>query len=169
MGCTAASQPPKAVQLQRSHWLCCLLAARLPRAYVATCTKLALCHEMMPPDRIAPDHACRLKKASAWHAELGQGAFGKVQLAVNIATGEQVAIKFVERGHGITKFVAREVMNHSKLLHPHIVQFKEVWHRQCCRSLLRLACSSPAVPGPAFKMRLAGLGPGIVTLLSSNR
>ena len=41
--------------------------------------------------------------------------------------GENVAIKFIPRGQAITKYVAREIVNHSHLLHPHIVQFKEVF------------------------------------------
>jgi hypothetical protein len=36
----------------------------------------------------------------------------------------QVAIKLMERGCKITKYVERELINHSRLLHPHIVQ---VW------------------------------------------
>ena len=31
-----------------------------------------------------------------------------------------------ERGDKITKYVEREIINHSRLLHPHIIQFKEV-------------------------------------------
>lgn len=34
---------------------------------------------------------------------------------------------FLQRGHTVTKYVERELMNHSDLLHPHIVQFKEVF------------------------------------------
>jgi len=34
----------------------------------------------------------------------------------------QVAIKLMERGSKITKYVERELINHSHLLHPHIVQ-----------------------------------------------
>lgn len=41
--------------------------------------------------------------------------------------GERVAVKFIPRGQAITKYVAREIVNHSTLLHPHIVQFKEVF------------------------------------------
>lgn len=33
----------------------------------------------------------------------------------------------VQRGNKITKNVEREIINHSNLLHPHIVQFKEVF------------------------------------------
>eukprot|EP00884_Botryococcus_braunii_P001785 jgi/Botrbrau1/11607/Bobra.247_1s0021.1 len=59
---------------------------------------------------------------------LGEGSFGFVLLAQNLQTGEEVAIKFWPRGPGtITKNVQREVLNHSSFLHPHIVQFKEVF------------------------------------------
>ena len=39
-----------------------------------------------------------------------------------------MAIKFLERGDRINQtYVGREIFNHSQLLHPHIVQFKEVF------------------------------------------
>ena len=39
-----------------------------------------------------------------------------------------MAIKFLERGERINeRYVGREIFNHSQLLHPHIVQFKEVF------------------------------------------
>ena len=39
----------------------------------------------------------------------------------------QVAIKFLQRGERLASvYVEREIVNHSSLLHPHIVQFKEV-------------------------------------------
>ena len=117
--------------------------------------------------------------------DLNAGTFGFVELALDKSTGQQVAIKFIERGdkvcivkwlllnscrasssyaylvqspvscfinsqqstghcsvtaaqlhaaaHSrhicpmqITKYVEREIMNHRSLMHPHIVQFKEV-------------------------------------------
>ena len=33
----------------------------------------------------------------------------------------------MQRGEKITKYVEREIINHSHLVHPHIVQFKEVF------------------------------------------
>jgi hypothetical protein len=48
-----------------------------------------------------------------------------VQLAYNLQTGEQVAIKFIERGIQMQRIVARELLNHRMCaLHPHIVQLK---------------------------------------------
>ena len=39
----------------------------------------------------------------------------------------------------ITKYVEREIMNHRSLMHPHIVQFKEV--RDVCANTASIACS----------------------------
>ncbi|KAK9821180.1 hypothetical protein WJX74_005516 [Apatococcus lobatus] len=60
--------------------------------------------------------------------DLSAGAFGFVQLARDRTNNEQVAIKFIPRGKSsINKYVQRELLNHSRLLHPHVVQFKEVF------------------------------------------
>lgn len=59
---------------------------------------------------------------------LNSGTFGFVQLALDTHTGQQVAIKFLERGPGISKGVVREVRNHLLVsMHPHVVQFREVF------------------------------------------
>ena len=86
--------------------------------------------------------------------DLSAGTHGFVQLAQDLVTGERVAIKFIERGekvrssasrgscHGlaqlwgwsgvysccpqISKYVVREILNHKRLVHPHIVELKEV-------------------------------------------
>lgn len=59
--------------------------------------------------------------------DLNSGTFGFVQLARDKATGEVWAIKFIERGEKITKYVEREIVNQRLLVHPHIVQFREVF------------------------------------------
>lgn len=59
--------------------------------------------------------------------DLNSGTFGFVQLARVKQTNEQVAVKFIERGEKVTKYVEREILNHRCLVHPHIVQFKEVF------------------------------------------
>mmetsp|Transcript_7196 Transcript_7196/g.21173 ORF Transcript_7196/g.21173 Transcript_7196/m.21173 type:complete len:450 (-) Transcript_7196:3238-4587(-) len=61
--------------------------------------------------------------------DLNRGASGFVQLAVNLKTREQVAIKFLERGGGASqRVIARELLNHRECaLHPNIVQLKEVF------------------------------------------
>ncbi|KAK9830549.1 hypothetical protein WJX72_012403 [[Myrmecia] bisecta] len=62
--------------------------------------------------------------------DLNSGTFGFVELALSKESGQQVAIKFIERGDKVTKYVEREILNHRHLMHPHIVQFKEVFLTQ---------------------------------------
>uniref|UniRef100_A0A7S0WYC6 Protein kinase domain-containing protein n=1 Tax=Chlamydomonas leiostraca TaxID=1034604 RepID=A0A7S0WYC6_9CHLO len=59
--------------------------------------------------------------------DLSSGSFGFVQLARNKQTGEQVAIKFIERGDRVNKYVEAEILNHRALRHPHVVEFKEAF------------------------------------------
>lgn len=42
-------------------------------------------------------------------------------------TGRTVAIKFLQRGDKIQRYVAREIVNHKSLRHPHVVQFYEIF------------------------------------------
>lgn len=76
---------------------------------------------------------------------ISRGAFGLVQLACDASTGEFVAIKLLKRGDSVrvlhtcpqkhtavvcnqvTKYVQRELINHRRLNHPHIVQLIEVF------------------------------------------
>ncbi|EIE18357.1 kinase-like protein [Coccomyxa subellipsoidea C-169] len=60
--------------------------------------------------------------------DLNEGTFGVVMLALDITTNEQVAIKLLERGAGISRGVVREVLNHRLCVaHPNIVQFREIF------------------------------------------
>lgn len=59
--------------------------------------------------------------------DLNSGTFGFVQLCRDKTDGHECAIKFIERGDKITKYVEREIVNHRTLIHPHIVQFKEAF------------------------------------------
>eukprot|EP01026_Neomeris_dumetosa_P045188 TRINITY_DN3826_c1_g1_i1.p1 TRINITY_DN3826_c1_g1~~TRINITY_DN3826_c1_g1_i1.p1 ORF type:complete len:373 (-),score=56.07 TRINITY_DN3826_c1_g1_i1:667-1695(-) len=60
--------------------------------------------------------------------DLNQGTFGFVQLCRYKETREKVAIKFIARGaEHISKYVERELLNHRMLIHPHVIQFKEVF------------------------------------------
>jgi len=59
--------------------------------------------------------------------DLGKGNFGITKLMRHKATGEMVAIKFVERGPKIDKNIEREILNLSQLRHPNIIGFKEVF------------------------------------------
>ncbi|GAB4816879.1 hypothetical protein N2152v2_003925 [Parachlorella kessleri] len=65
------------------------------------------------------------------------GSYGFVMQALDRDTGQHVALKFIERGAKpllllpvllqITKHVEREVLNHQRLRHPHIIDLKEVF------------------------------------------
>ncbi|KAK9829253.1 hypothetical protein WJX72_004786 [[Myrmecia] bisecta] len=59
--------------------------------------------------------------------DLNKGTFGFVQLAMDRETGEQLAIKLIERGEKISKYVQREIVNHKRLIHPHIIELREVF------------------------------------------
>ena len=62
----------------------------------------------------------------------------------------QVAIKFVERGAGITKNVVREILNHRLCsLHPHIIQVPRL-HPSAATEYLPWASSSAAHSKPAI-------------------
>ncbi|KAL4421955.1 hypothetical protein ABPG77_007897 [Micractinium sp. CCAP 211/92] len=63
-----------------------------------------------------------------WVKEIGKGTYGVAELMRDTATGELVAVKFIERGEKVDKNVEREVLNHRRLSgHTNIVQFKEVF------------------------------------------
>ncbi|KAF5830357.1 Snf1-like ser/thr protein kinase [Dunaliella salina] len=53
-----------------------------------------------------------------------------VQLARSKITGEQAAIKFIERGDRVNKYVEAEILNHRMLRHPHVIELKEVFLTQ---------------------------------------
>jgi serine/threonine-protein kinase SRK2 len=57
---------------------------------------------------------------------LGKGSFGSVLLARDDATAEMAAVKSIRRSE-VNKYVESEIMNHSLLCHPHVIQFKEVF------------------------------------------
>ncbi|KAL4423979.1 hypothetical protein ABPG75_001280 [Micractinium tetrahymenae] len=60
--------------------------------------------------------------------DLNRGSYGSVVLALDKQTGQEVAIKYIERGaEHITKYEEREIINHMKLRHPHIVELQEVF------------------------------------------
>lgn len=60
-------------------------------------------------------------------ADLSSGSFGFVQLARHTETNELVAIKFIERGDRVNRYVEAEILNHRMLRHPHVIEFKEVF------------------------------------------
>lgn len=59
--------------------------------------------------------------------DLNSGSFGFVCLAVDKASGEEVAIKFLPLTPTIGDNVEREILNHRELLHHHVIQFKGVF------------------------------------------
>uniref|UniRef100_A0A0E0MP43 non-specific serine/threonine protein kinase n=1 Tax=Oryza punctata TaxID=4537 RepID=A0A0E0MP43_ORYPU len=58
--------------------------------------------------------------------EIGSGNFGVARLMRNRASGELVAVKYIDRGEKIDENVQREIINHRSLRHPNIIRFKEV-------------------------------------------
>ncbi len=56
---------------------------------------------------------------------LSAGAYGFVWCCLDRDSGSHIAIKFIARDKNtIDKNVEREIINHSMLMHPHIVEFK---------------------------------------------
>lgn len=58
--------------------------------------------------------------------DIGAGNFGVARLMRRRATGELVAVKYIDRGQKIDENVQREIINHRSLRHPNIIRFKEV-------------------------------------------
>jgi serine/threonine-protein kinase SRK2 len=84
--------------------------------YVGTMsTTSSLCVDMS--SRYEPAHGGKV---------LGAGNFGTAKLMRSVATGELVAIKYIERGDKIDENVKRELTNHRLLTHPNVVRFVEV-------------------------------------------
>ena len=78
----------------------------------------------MPADRypLAGSEWCQKFRALKL---LSSGAYGYVWLCLEVDTNEHVAIKFISREKNkIDRQVEREIINHSILEHPHIIQFK---------------------------------------------
>lgn len=60
--------------------------------------------------------------------KLGGGCYAEVYHAVDTRDNSEVAIKFLPRGLTLNPaYVAREILNHEELSHPHIIGFKEVF------------------------------------------
>lgn len=59
--------------------------------------------------------------------ELGKGSQGSVVLANDKFTNDKVAIKFLPRGVQMNDKVQRELLNHRKFWHAHVIQFYEVF------------------------------------------
>ena len=79
----------------------------------------------MPP-RFEDDPLVRTPPADKYRkvAPLSSGSFGFVILYEDLETNEEVAIKFLERGDAISKYVEGEILNHRLLRHYHVIKFK---------------------------------------------
>ncbi|KAL4545145.1 hypothetical protein Ndes2526B_g02259 [Nannochloris sp. 'desiccata'] len=75
----------------------------------------------VPPNPI-PDHP-RYTMVSY----VNRGRHGFVLRAVDKLTGQEVAIKFLERSTGDSKYVSREILNQYKLCHPHVIGLLDVF------------------------------------------
>uniref|UniRef100_A0A453JUN1 non-specific serine/threonine protein kinase n=1 Tax=Aegilops tauschii subsp. strangulata TaxID=200361 RepID=A0A453JUN1_AEGTS len=73
---------------------------------------------------------------------IGSGNFGVARLMRNRASGELVAVKYIDRGEKIDENVQREIINHRSLRHPNIIRFKEVSIRSVIQSPSPAASSS---------------------------
>lgn len=71
---------------------------------------------------------------------LGTGAFGSVKLVHDLQTRKLLALKALKR-RNINKYLEAEIVNHSLLRHPHVIQFREVFVTQdyVCIGELRAA------------------------------
>ena len=58
--------------------------------------------------------------------DISKGAYGFVILARDRRTHEEFALKLIERGQKITRSVEREILNHKKLEHPHVISLHGV-------------------------------------------
>ncbi|KAL4421960.1 hypothetical protein ABPG77_007902 [Micractinium sp. CCAP 211/92] len=80
----------------------------------------------MPP-QLSPDKM-DVGDRYKWVKEIGKGAYGVAVLMIDKHTGQQVAVKFIERGKLVDKNVEREILNHRRLsAHRNVVKFLEVF------------------------------------------
>jgi hypothetical protein len=75
---------------------------------------------------------------------LGAGSYGQVVRARRTSTAEEVAIKLISKDvvrQDAKNRVASEIINHSRLDHPHVVTFKEVLCLQGCLGIALEYCN----------------------------
>jgi len=89
-------------------------------------------------------HKHNLKNRFELKKTLGKGTYGKVKLAVEGATGKQVAIKYIKKSkiqdeHDLNR-IRREIKIMSSLHHPHIVNVYEVYENRD-RIILVMECA----------------------------
>ncbi|XP_064605467.1 NUAK family SNF1-like kinase 1 isoform X2 [Liolophura sinensis] len=79
-------------------------------------------------------HRHNLKNRFELIKTLGEGTYGKVKLAVEVATGEKVAIKYIRKNkiqddQDLNR-IRREIKVMTKLKHPHIINVREVFENK---------------------------------------
>ncbi|KAA8491493.1 putative myosin light chain kinase [Porphyridium purpureum] len=94
------------------------------RKYYFTCESVAQATEWMAKlRRVATNDLEAYYKLGK---VIGVGSYGEVRLATDLLTGEQVAVKTVQRGKFMSEkemeFVTREIEVMKKLQHPHIIR-----------------------------------------------
>lgn len=58
---------------------------------------------------------------------LGKGSYGFVVLAQHTKTQRQYALKFIRRSEQRTQYIQAEILNHSRIRHPHVIKVHEVF------------------------------------------
>ncbi|XP_054720184.1 probable serine/threonine-protein kinase nek3 [Uloborus diversus] len=80
------------------------------------------------------DKKHRLKQRFDVMRKLGQGTYGKVQLAINRETGQEVAVKTIKKAKVETEKdlvrIRREIQIMSSIQHPHIIHIYEVFENK---------------------------------------
>uniref|UniRef100_T1KLQ4 Protein kinase domain-containing protein n=1 Tax=Tetranychus urticae TaxID=32264 RepID=T1KLQ4_TETUR len=83
---------------------------------------------------IKHDKKHRLKQRFEVKHKLGQGTYGKVQLAINKETGQEVAIKTIKKSKIQSEQdlvrIRREIQIMSSIQHPHIIHIYEVFENK---------------------------------------
>ena len=96
------------------------------RAACAQCAKACGLHDLHLNHGFAPIHACPHScppSAALPLQTLGTGAFGSVKLVYDTKTSKLLALKLLKR-RNINKYLEAEIVNHSLLRHPHVVQVR---------------------------------------------
>ncbi|RUS15011.1 hypothetical protein BC937DRAFT_93032, partial [Endogone sp. FLAS-F59071] len=70
---------------------------------------------------------------------IGEGTYGKVKLGTHRLTGQQVAIKRIEKQH--TSLITREIHHHRRLHHPNIACLYEILPTETCIYVVTEYCS----------------------------
>ena len=75
--------------------------------------------------------------------QIGQGGFGKVYRGFNLRSGENVAVKALEKAQikekGMEGRVYEEVQLHSRFVHPNIVRFIDCFDEEQYFSLVAIS------------------------------